>query len=106
MSYPPWVVVHVPPHSVDIPNGVRNQFLLNDEELVTELTRMTDHRTLALFSDRFSAAQVIRAGLSRLVLDVERFDDDKREPMAARGMGAYYANPCEHGGFFQFQNSA
>ena len=90
MPYPPWVVLHVPHDSLDVPQAVREQFLSGDHELALELTRMTDHLTLALFGEPCSAAVVVRAPVSRLVVDVERFQDDLLEPMAARGMGAVY----------------
>ncbi len=88
--YPPWLVLHVPHDSIDVPPAVRGQFLLNDSDLLAELTRMTDHHTLALFAQPDSPAAVVRAPVSRLVVDVERFQDDAQEPMAARGMGAVY----------------
>jgi N-formylglutamate amidohydrolase len=90
MSYPQWVVLHVPHDSIDVPSSVRQQFLLDDSQLAIELDRMTDHHTLALFSDPASDAQVVRAPVSRLVVDVERFASDDDEPMAIRGMGAVY----------------
>ena len=93
MSYsnlPPWVVLHIPHDSTDIPDQVRTQFLLSDSDLQLELQRMTDHSTHALFAEPQSDATVIRAPVSRLVVDVERFADDAQEPMAARGMGAVY----------------
>ena len=90
MSYPQWVVLHVPHDSMEVPGAVRGQFLLDDIQLATELDRITDHHTLALFSDPASDAQVVRAPVSRLVVDVERFASDDDEPMAARGMGAVY----------------
>jgi N-formylglutamate amidohydrolase len=88
--YPPWLVLHVPHDSIDVPAEVRGNFLLNDGELLAELTRMTDHHTMALFAQPKSQAVVVRAPVSRLVVDVERFQDDAQEPMAARGMGAVY----------------
>jgi N-formylglutamate deformylase len=91
MTYPPWVVLHVPHDSTTVPVDLRSQFLLDDAELRRELDRMTDHRTLALFSDPSSTAIAVRSTVSRLVVDVERFPDDVDEPMAARGMGAVYA---------------
>ena len=91
MKYPPWVVLHVPHDSVEVPLAVRDQFLPGDDELRLELIRMTDHQTLAMFSDPWSAAAMVSADVSRLVVDVERFQDDRLEPMAARGMGAIYA---------------
>jgi N-formylglutamate deformylase len=88
--YPQWVVLHVPHDSTDMPSSVRGQFLLNNIELATELDSMTDHHTLALFADAGSEGQVVRAPVSRLVVDVERFAQDDDEPMASRGMGAIY----------------
>jgi len=89
--YPPWLVLHVPHDSLVVPDSVRSQFLLDDSELKVELDRMTDHHTLALFADQTSEAQVVRAPVSRLVVDMERFPSDEDEPMAARGMGAVYS---------------
>jgi N-formylglutamate amidohydrolase len=87
---PPWVVLHVPHDSTFVPDAVRDQFLLSDAELQHELLRMTDHLTHALFAAPPCAAAVVRAPVSRLVVDVERFEDDVNEPMAERGMGAVY----------------
>ncbi len=89
-GYPPWVVLHIPHDSTFIPDQVRPQFVLSDHDLALELKRMTDHFTHALFAEPSGEATVIRAPVSRLVVDVERFAADDREPMAARGMGAVY----------------
>ncbi len=51
---------------------------------------MTDHLTYALFAEGIEGASVVRAQVSRLVVDVERFATDENEPMASRGMGAVY----------------
>ena len=95
MTYPRWVVLHVPHDSTAVPVHVRSQFLLDEAELERELDRMTDHLTLAIFADPLSEAVVIRAPVSRLVVDVERFPDDAQEPMAARGMGAVYTTTSQ-----------
>lgn len=89
-DFPPWVILHIPHDSSVIPSDVRPQFLISDAELELELQRMTDHFTHALFAEPHGDATVIRAPVSRLVVDVERFPDDAAEPMAARGMGAIY----------------
>lgn len=87
---PKWVLFHVPHDSTSIPPAERDTFLLNDAELEAELLRMTDHWTLDLFAQGVPADQIFRAPVSRLVVDVERFDDDSQEVMAVRGMGAIY----------------
>lgn len=86
--YPPWVVLHIPHDSTVIPDSVRDQFLLGDDELEMELARITDHHTFDLFAG--SGAQIVRAAVSRLVVDVERFRDDIDESMSRKGMGAVY----------------
>jgi len=89
-DFPPWVIFHVPHDSTHMPADVRDQFALDDAQLEHEILAMTDHKTLDLFASGVPQAQVVRAPVSRLVLDVERFEDDRFEPMALRGMGAVY----------------
>ena len=90
------VVLHVPHDSVTIPADVREQFVLDDDALLAELMSMTDHHTLALFAGERPRGRVVRAPVSRLVVDVERFADDDQEAMARCGMGAVYAR-CADG---------
>ena len=56
------------------------------EDLKTELIRMTDHFTWELFCSGVPVDQIVRTHVSRLVVYVERFEDDAYEVMAARGM--------------------
>ena len=96
-GYPDWVVLHLPHDAPDSPADARNQFLLDDGELAHEVLRMTDHRTADLFGSQRASGQVARASVSRLVVDVERFDDDAQEPMAGAGMGAVYTHTSSGG---------
>ncbi len=92
----PDVVWHLPHDAMDIPAEVREQFVLSDSELADELLCMTDHATARLFGLDVRDPAVVRAPVSRLVVDVERFSDDADEPMAARGMGVIYRS-TSHG---------
>lgn len=87
---PEWVLFHVPHNSILVPPSVRNQFLLDDADLKAELLRITDHWTLDLFAHGIPERRIICSGVSRLVADVERFEEDALEVMASRGMGAIY----------------
>lgn len=87
------VVLHVPHSSREIPDDIRSQLLLSDGELELELDEMTDTRT-DLLADKAAGAAgirpwIFRNKLSRLVIDPERFPDE-REPMNDVGMGAVY----------------
>jgi N-formylglutamate deformylase len=92
------VLLHVPHASTVIPPEVRAGLLLDDDELAAELAAMTDART-----DHIAAVAAGRARarpwsfvneLSRLVVDPERFPDE-REEMAAVGMGAVYTRTSD-----------
>lgn len=81
---------HIPHDSTHVPDIFRDQFLLTDPQMRLELLRMTDRHTEALFG-RNPELDVIFP-VSRLLVDVERFEDDAHEPMAARGMGVFYTH--------------
>lgn len=87
------VILHVPHSAREIPEDVRDGIVLDDAALERELDHITDAHTAQL-----AAEAARRAGitpwrfvnrLSRLVVDPERFPDE-REEMTAVGMGAVY----------------
>ncbi|MCB5168067.1 N-formylglutamate amidohydrolase [Streptomyces bambusae] len=89
------VILHVPHAARHIPEPVRAGILLDDPALERELDHITDAHT-----DAVAEAAAGRAatapwrfvnGLSRLVVDPERFPDE-REEMLAVGMGAVYTH--------------
>jgi len=86
-------VIHVPHSSTRIPDDVRTQLLLDDDDLAEELRLMTDARTdeLAALAARQVAPRpwLFVNHLSRLVVDPERLPD-AHEEMYDVGMGAVY----------------
>lgn len=90
------VVVHVPHAGVIIPDDVRSGLLLTDAELRDELAAMTDHQTdrIAQLVAAACDVSVLTNRLSRLVVDPERFPDE-REEMLAAGMGAVYSQTSQ-----------
>jgi N-formylglutamate deformylase len=89
------VLLHVPHAGTLVPAWVRPHLLLDDVELAAEIAALTDHRTDALAlaaADRAAVRPwVVANPVSRFVVDVERFPDE-REEMAAVGMGAVYTH--------------
>jgi len=64
--------------------------MLSDDDLASELLLMTDAFTDELFM--LSETAVITFPISRLLVDVERFPDDDKEPMSNVGMGMIYTH--------------
>jgi N-formylglutamate amidohydrolase len=87
------VILHVPHSSREIPAPVRDGIVLDDEALEREADHITDAHTAELAAAAARAAGVTPWRflnlLSRLVIDPERFPDE-REEMLAVGMGAVY----------------
>ena len=82
-------VIHVPHASTHIPKDIRGDILLDDRALEAELLHMTDRYTDEMAqaiadAPARPAVEVVRAPVSRLVCDVERFRDDAAEPMSER----------------------
>jgi N-formylglutamate amidohydrolase len=87
------VVVHAPHGSRFIPAHLEQTFLITPEHMTAEKDRMTDHFTDELVLELKRCSSIVN-GLSRFVVDVERFPDE-REEMLAVGMGAFYTQGSE-----------
>ncbi len=85
------LIANIPHSSTFIPQEMKDLFLLSNDDLKSELLKMTDKYTDELFSciTELGGISVIYT-YSRLVLDTERFRDDEKEDMAERGMGVIY----------------
>jgi N-formylglutamate amidohydrolase len=87
------VILHVPHSARETPADVRAGILLDDEALERELDHIVDAHTarIAEAASELSGVTPWRFvnRLSRLVVDPERFPDE-REEMLAVGMGAVY----------------
>ncbi|MET7289409.1 N-formylglutamate amidohydrolase [Streptomyces sp. NPDC005573] len=94
------VLLHVPHSSRAIPGDVRAGIVLDDDALERELDHITDAHTarIAEVAAGLADARPWRFvnGLSRLVVDPERFPDE-REEMLAVGMGAVYTRTTHRG---------
>jgi N-formylglutamate amidohydrolase len=93
------VILHVPHGSRRVPDCVRAGILLDDGELAAELDRMTDADTGVIAARAAEAATlapwIFENLAARLVVDPERFPDE-REELRAVGMGAVYTKTA-HG---------
>ena len=87
------VILHVPHSSRNIPPEIRSAILLDDISLNLELDEMTDSHTDIVArnatADLVKKPWIFENKLSRLVIDPERFPDE-REVMNQVGMGAVY----------------
>ena len=91
----PWIVFHVPHASTVVPAKARSAIVLSDEALGAEITRLTDHAVDVLFVPPDAEPNTVSCSVNRFVVDVERFLDDEREPMARVGMGAIYTRTAD-----------
>jgi N-formylglutamate deformylase len=87
------VILHVPHSAREIPAEVRAGIVLDDAELERELDHITDGHTAAIAAEAARSCALTPwrfvNRLSRLVVDPERFPDE-REEMLSVGMGAVY----------------
>ncbi|ANP50882.1 N-formylglutamate amidohydrolase [Streptomyces griseochromogenes] len=94
------VLLHVPHSARAIPEDVRTGILLDDPSLRRELDHITDAHTDRIAERAAALAEITPwrfvNRLSRLVVDPERFPDD-REEMLAAGMGAVYTRTTHRG---------
>jgi N-formylglutamate deformylase len=84
------IVAHIPHAGTEIPDAVRDQFLSYPGELWREVAMVTDWYTDEIFG--LPGIARTQTPITRVVLDLERFIDDKQEPRAAVGQGVIYSH--------------
>jgi N-formylglutamate amidohydrolase len=89
------LLLHLSHDSTVIPPADRADYLISAADLAQEQLRLTDWHTAVLYAEGAPADSIVRAEVSRLVVDVERFADDRLERCSAFGMGATYVQTCD-----------
>ena len=84
------IVLHIPHASKNIPDEYLKYFTLSKKDLQIEIIKMTDHFTDELFDISGDNIYQLTFPISRLLVDVERFEKDELEPMFKVGMGCVY----------------
>ena len=84
------IVLHIPHASKYIPDEYLKYFTLSKKDLEVEILKMTDHFTDELFDVSSHNIDQLKFPISRLLVDVERFEKDELEPMSKVGMGCIY----------------
>ena len=90
------ICVHVPHASTAIPDELRSDFLVKQDELDAEARISADLYSDLLAKEAWQNAHIVDAKVSRIVVDVERYPDDAKEEMSKVGRGAIYE--CDHKG--------
>jgi N-formylglutamate deformylase len=86
----PKLLIHVPHSSTKIPDDVWQEFVVPRDAVVNEALESADLYTNAMARQAWPSADILEAQVSRIVVDVERYDDDSKEEMAAAGRGVLY----------------
>ena len=90
------MIFHIPHSSKIVPKEQRGALDLDDHQLKKELIAVTDAYTDELFGTHAKGSDsVIIFQISRLIVDPERFLDDKDEEMVKFGMGVIYTNTSD-----------
>ena len=88
------LVIHVPHASTAIPEDVWSEFTVSRSDVEPEALASADLYTGEMARQAWPHAEIIETEVSRIVVDVERYDDDSSEEMAEVGRGVFYT--CDH----------
>lgn len=84
------IVCNVPHSGVTLPEEFRADFVLDNKELHEEVLYMADNYTDLLYGELLFVSSFIMSKISRVVVDIERFENESEEPMSKVGMSALY----------------
>ena len=84
------VLLHIPHSSIHIPEEFLGDFVLQGSALEHEAHFMADLHTEHIYRTKDQPYWIQQSAVSRLVVDVERFEDEEQEEMSRYGMAAVY----------------
>lgn len=90
------LIIHVPHASMFIPDDVWSEFLVPRTQVEDEASASADLHTDEMARQAWPQAKIIQAQVSRIVVDVERYEDDSNEEMSAVGRGVFYTHDRHH----------
>ena len=96
------IIINNPHSSTYIPETFLERVTINNEELEQEVELLTDLYTDDLFANK--DCNIIRADISRIVCDMERFGDDSKEQMSNVGMGVIYTRTSKGKKLIEFDS--
>ena len=82
------VILNIPHSSTYIPDDLKDDYLVDD--LTYESQTMADLYTDEIFSPLLGSCGAVISQISRICIDMERFDNKEQEGMELFGMGAVY----------------
>ena len=82
------IIINIPHSSIHIPKTFLKRVAIDKKELKEEVELLTDLYTDDLFTNK--NCNIIKADISRIACDVERFRNDAKEQMSNIGMGVIY----------------
>jgi N-formylglutamate deformylase len=86
----PKLIIHVPHASTHIPPDVWADFSMHRDAVEREAEASADLYTDIMAKQAWPTATIVEAKVSRIVVDVERYDDDEKEEMSQVGRGVLY----------------
>ncbi len=86
------IVCNVPHSGTSIPEEFRADFILQKKDLEEEALYMADNYTNFLYGELLCISSYIISKISRIVVDIERFPDEKVELMSKVGMASLYTH--------------
>lgn len=85
------VLVHIPHVSLEVPNELYENLLIERNLFNKYNNQMSDIRADKIVKEN-KLTNIIKAKYSRLYCDIERYVDDEKEEMSKYGMGVIYSN--------------
>lgn len=89
------IIVNIPHSSINLPKAYTDDYLISAKDISSYAKYMADIYADEVYSALTIKSGFIISGISRIIVDMERFWDDDKEKMSTKGMGALYTKAAQ-----------